>query len=54
MNSELHALVTSTPGKNPGTHSAGGWVGSRADMNGFGEKKISCPSQDSNSGLSSP
>jgi len=36
------------------THSAGGWVGSGADMNGFGEKKISCSSQDSNPGLSSP
>jgi len=54
LNGELHALVTLTPGQNPSTHSAGGWVGSRADMNGFGEKKISCPSQDSNPGLPRP
>ena len=40
---ESHAPAALPPGKSPGTHCTGGWVGSTADLNGCGEEKISCP-----------
>jgi len=40
-----------TPGKRPGTHCIGGWVGPRASLEGCGK---SCPHRDSIPGPSSP
>jgi hypothetical protein len=31
---QLHATAALTPGKNPSTHCLGGWVGSRAGLDG--------------------
>jgi hypothetical protein len=36
--SELQAPAVS-PGKNPGTHSVGGWVGPKRGLEGLGEEK---------------
>jgi hypothetical protein len=38
-----------SPGKRPGTHCTGGWVGPRADLNGCGKSR---PHKDSIAGLS--
>jgi len=36
MGGQKHALVSFHPGKGPGTHGTGGWVGSRAGLDGCG------------------
>ena len=38
-----HASAALPPGKSPGAHCAGGWVGPSAGLHGCGEQKISCP-----------
>jgi hypothetical protein len=48
---QLHAPAALTPGKRPGTHFIGGWVGPRTGLDGC-EK--SCPYRDSISEPSSP
>jgi hypothetical protein len=45
-NGKLHAPAGFIAGKNPGTHSIGGWVGSTASVGGFGKEKISRPCLD--------
>jgi len=36
---QLHAATALRPGKNPSTHWAGGWVGHRVGLDGFGIQK---------------
>jgi hypothetical protein len=48
---ERHAPVTLSPGKRPGTHCIGGWVGPKAGLDGCGK---SLPHWDSIPGPSSP
>jgi len=36
---QRHVLATLAPGKRPGTHCIGGWVGPRADLNGCGKSR---------------
>ena len=43
MSGQLHVQNALPPGQNLGTDWTEGWVGSRTDLNGFGEKKSSCP-----------
>jgi hypothetical protein len=37
-----------SPGKSPGTHYSGGWVGSNDGLEGYGEEKNSCSHWGSN------
>ena len=37
MGGQRHAPATLTPGKRPGTHCVGGWVGPRAGVEGCGK-----------------
>jgi hypothetical protein len=46
-----HALAALHPGKRPGTHCTGGWVGLTAGVDGYGKSR---PHRDSIPGLSSP
>ena len=46
-----HALAALPTGERPGTHRIGGWVGSRAGLDGCGKFR---PYRDSIPGLSSP
>jgi hypothetical protein len=46
-----HALATLHPGKRPGTHCTGGWVGPGASLDGCGKSRP--PYQDLIPGLSS-
>jgi hypothetical protein len=39
----LHAPAALPPGKNPGTHQIGGWVGPRAGLDVLGEEKNLLP-----------
>jgi hypothetical protein len=39
---QRHAPAALPPGKKPGTHFTGGWVNTRACVDGCGEEKISC------------
>jgi hypothetical protein len=48
---QCHAPAALSPGKRPGTHCIGGWVGSRAGLEGCG---ISRPYRDLIPGPSSP
>lgn len=43
MGCERHARVVLPPGKNPGAHCTGDWVGPRASLDGCGEEKIFWP-----------
>jgi hypothetical protein len=43
MSGQLNVQNALPPGHNPGSHWTEGWVGPRAGMDGFGEKKTSCP-----------
>ena len=50
VGSQLHALAALPPGKRPGTHCIGGWVGPRASLDG---REKSRPHRDSIPGPSS-
>ena len=39
MGSKLHAPAALPPGKRPGTHCIGGWVGPRAGLDGCGKSR---------------
>jgi hypothetical protein len=39
VDGQLHALDALPPGKRPGTHCTGGWVGPRAGMGGCGKSR---------------
>jgi hypothetical protein len=49
VGSQLHALAALPPGKRPGIHCIGGWVGSKAGLDGCGKSRLH---QDSNPGPS--
>jgi hypothetical protein len=51
MGGKRHAPAALPPGKRPGTHCTGGWVGSRA---GLDRCRNTCLHEDSISGPSSP
>jgi hypothetical protein len=51
--SGCHAPAALLPGKNPGTHCCGGWVGPRTGLNVSGDENFSYY-RASISGLSSP
>lgn len=55
VSGQRHAPVT-LPGveRNLGTHSVGGWVGYRTAVDSLDKRKISCPYQESNPGVSRP
>jgi len=36
---QRHVLAALAPGKRPGTHCIGGWVGPRADLDGCGKSR---------------
>ena len=40
VSGQLHAPAALPPGKRPGTHCIGGWVGPRAGLDGCGETKF--------------
>jgi hypothetical protein len=48
VSDQLHAPATLFPGKNPGTHWIGGWVGPRAVLDAVLKRKIPSPRQESN------
>ena len=48
---QLHAQAALLPGKRPGTHCIGGWLGPRADLDSCGKSR---PHWDSNPEPSSP
>jgi hypothetical protein len=48
---QLHAPASLPPGKRPGTHFVGGWVGIRAGLEGCGKSR---PRRGSNPGPSRP
>jgi hypothetical protein len=41
VSGQLHAPADSFPGRNKVTYRLTGWMGSRADLDGFGEEKTS-------------
>jgi hypothetical protein len=43
MSGQLHAPTALPPGKAPGTHWIGGWVGSRADLDAMQKRKNLAP-----------
>jgi len=43
---QRHAPVALPPGKRPGTHCIGGWVGPRAGLDGFGKYHLHRESND--------
>ena len=49
---KLHALASVSPGKNPGIHGVGCYMGTRNDLDVFKREKMSCPYLDSNPRLS--
>ena len=51
VSGQPHAPAALPSRKRPGTHCAGGWVGHRADVHGYGKSR---PYWDSNPGRSSP
>ena len=51
MGDQRHVLAASPPGKRPGIHSIGGWVGPRSGVDGCGKSR---PHRDSISGPSGP
>jgi hypothetical protein len=44
MGGQIHAPAALPPGKRPGTHCIGGWVGPKAGLNGYGKSR---PNRDS-------
>jgi hypothetical protein len=48
---QRHTPAALPPGKRPGTHCTGGWVGPRADLEGYGKSRLH---RDSILGPSSP
>ena len=40
---QRHTLAALGPGKSPGTHWTGDWVGPSFGLDGFGEEKMSLP-----------
>ena len=48
---ERHAPAALPPGKRPGTHCVGGWVGPKAGLDGCGKSR---PQRDSTLGLFGP
>jgi hypothetical protein len=48
VSGQLHALAALPPGKDPGTHWIGGWVGPRAVLDPVVKRKIPNPSRESN------
>jgi len=48
---QSHAPAALPPGKRPGTHFTGGWVGPMAGLDGYGKSRLHWVS---NSGPSSP
>jgi len=43
VDGQRHAPAALLPRKSPVTHGTGGWVGSRAGLDGSEDEKISCP-----------
>jgi hypothetical protein len=48
VSDQLHAPAALPPGKEPGTHWIGGWVGPRAVLNTVVKRKIPGPRRESN------
>jgi hypothetical protein len=42
VSGQLHALAALTPGRAPGTHWIGGWMGLKASLDVVGKKKNPC------------
>jgi len=54
VDGQVHVPTALTPGKVPGTHWIGGWVGPRAGLDAVVRRKIPSPYRDSNPQSSSP
>jgi hypothetical protein len=48
VSDQLHVPVALPPGRAPGTHWIGDWVGLKAGLDAVEKRKISCACQESN------